>query len=109
VPLVPVAINGTTWVPFGARLRVRVGEPITTEGRADRATIAATTEALRAAMLGLIADAPAVPEPGRVGRWMTERFNDWPEGSREATLAAESALADPVSGGDAPGGDATRG
>ena len=22
--------------------------------------------------------------PGRVGRWLTEQFNDWPEGSREA-------------------------
>ena len=26
--------------------------------------------------------------PGRFGRWLTELFNDWPEGSREATLAA---------------------
>jgi hypothetical protein len=39
---------------------------------------------LRDALEALIADAPAVDPPGRVGRWMTERFNDWPEGSREA-------------------------
>ncbi len=35
--------------------------------------------------------APDVPEPGRVGRWLTERFNDWPEGSREAARAASAA------------------
>ena len=28
------------------------------------------------------------PVPGRVGRWLTEQFNDWPEGSREAAIAA---------------------
>ena len=32
----------------------------------------------------MLADAPDVAEPGRFGRWVTERFNDWPEGSREA-------------------------
>ena len=36
----------------------------------------------------MVADAPDLPPPGRVGRWLTERFNDWPEGSRDATLAA---------------------
>ena len=39
----------------------------------------------------MVADAPEVPPPGRVGRWLTERFNDWPEGSREAAAAAASA------------------
>ena len=33
----------------------------------------------------------SLPEPGRFGRWLTEAFNDWPEGSREAALAAEIA------------------
>ena len=36
---------------------------------------------------------PEVAEPGRFGRWLTEVFNDWPEGSRAAALAAE--IADP--------------
>ena len=35
--------------------------------------------------------------PGRVGRWMTERFNDWPEGSREAALAASEGAGLPYS------------
>ena len=39
-------------------------------------------------MKTLVADAPEVPQPGPVGRWVTERFNDWPEGSRAAARAA---------------------
>ncbi len=91
IPLVPIAINGTSWVRFGSRVRVRVGEPIVSAGRPDRAGIAAATGELRASMLSLLADAPAVPPPGRVARWVTELFNDWPEGSREAAMAAVDA------------------
>ena len=36
------------------------------------------------ALQTMVADAPDVPVPGRVGRWLTEQFNDWPEGSRAA-------------------------
>ena len=35
VPLVPIAINGTSWLRFGGRVRVRVGEPIAVERPAD--------------------------------------------------------------------------
>ena len=35
VPLVPIAINGTSWLRFGGRVRVRVGEPIPIAGRPD--------------------------------------------------------------------------
>ena len=88
IPLVPIAITGTSWLRFGGRVRVQVGEPITPVGRPDRATIAATTGLLRERLLDLLAGAPQLPEPGPVGRWVSERFNDWPEGSRAATLAA---------------------
>ena len=91
VPLVPIAINGTSWVRFGGRVRVRVGEPIIGTGRPDRAAVAAMTETLRASMLGLLADAPPITPPGPVGRRFTELFNEWPEGSREAALAAVAA------------------
>lgn len=91
VPLVPIAINGTSWLPFGGRVRVRVGESIVGEGRPDRAAIAATTEALRTGLLALLADAPPVDEPGPIGRRITELFNEWPEGSREAAIAAQHA------------------
>ncbi len=32
IPLVPIAINGTSWLHFGGRVRVRVGEPILVDG-----------------------------------------------------------------------------
>jgi 1-acyl-sn-glycerol-3-phosphate acyltransferase len=88
VPLVPVAINGTSWLRFGGHVRVRIGEPILETGRPDRATIAATTDRLRVSLMALVADAPEVPEPGRIGRWLSDVFNDWPEGSRRDAIAA---------------------
>lgn len=88
VPLVPISINGTSWLRFGGRIRVRVGEPIAVAGRPDRVTIGATTALLHERLLALIADAPPTREPGPLGRWLSERFNDWPEGSRAAALAA---------------------
>lgn len=91
VPLVPVAISGTSWLRFGGHVRVRIGEPILGTGRADRAAVDAMTETLRLRLTALVADAPAPPRSGRVAGWLTERFNDWPEGSREAALAAQSA------------------
>ena len=32
----------------------------------------------------MVADFPDPPPPGRFGRWLTELFNDWPEGARPA-------------------------
>jgi 1-acyl-sn-glycerol-3-phosphate acyltransferase len=97
VPLVPVAINGTSWLRFGGRVRVRVGEPILIAGRPTRAAVIEGTAQLTAALLDLVADAPDVPEPGRVGRWVTEKFNDWPEGSRDAARAASDTARLPYS------------
>lgn len=90
-PLVPVAVNGTSWLPFGGRVRVCVGDPILPTGRPDRAGVTTLSAELRASLSELISDAPEVAVPGRVGRWVTERFNDWPEGSREAATVARSA------------------
>jgi 1-acyl-sn-glycerol-3-phosphate acyltransferase len=98
VPLVPVAVNGTSWLRFGRRVRVRVGEPIAIAGRPTREAIVEATAQLTAALTGLIADAPELVEPGRVGRWVTESFNDWPEGSRAAARAASEAARLPYSG-----------
>src|SRR2546422_252638 len=33
VPLVPLAINGTSWLKLGRRVRIQVGEPLATGGR----------------------------------------------------------------------------
>jgi 1-acyl-sn-glycerol-3-phosphate acyltransferase len=82
VPIVPVAINGTSWLRFGRRVRVRVGEPIRTGGRATREAVEALTQRTREELLALVADAPDLPPPGPIGRRVTELFNEWPEGSR---------------------------
>jgi 1-acyl-sn-glycerol-3-phosphate acyltransferase len=97
VPLVPIAIRGTSWLRFGGRVGVRVGEPIAVSGRPTRDNVDVATARLTAALQALVADAPDVPPPGRFGRWVTERFNDWPEGSREAARAASAAPGLPYS------------
>jgi 1-acyl-sn-glycerol-3-phosphate acyltransferase len=84
VPLVPIAINGTSWLSFGRRVRVRVGHPIETGGRATRRAVDELTDRTRDALEDLVADAPELPPSGRLGRWVTELFNEWPEGSRPA-------------------------
>jgi 1-acyl-sn-glycerol-3-phosphate acyltransferase len=99
VPIVPIAINGTSWLGFRRTIRVRVGEPIRPEGRASRESVAALTRQTEEALLGLVADAPDRPQPGTLGRWLTEVFNDWPEGRRPALGQGDAARSDVASRG----------
>ena len=86
VPLVPLAINGTTWFSVGSTVRIRIGAPIPPVGRPRSQAVRLMTDATRAALIELSAGFPRRPPPGRFGQWLTELFNDWPEGSRpEAT------------------------
>lgn len=83
VPIVPIAILGVSWLRFGGTVRVRLGEPIPVlPGRATRDSVAALTVATRRALLALVADGRDREPPGPVGRWLTEAFQDWPQGSR---------------------------
>ena len=82
VPIVPIAINGTSWLGFRRTIRVRAGEPIVPSGRATRESVAALTQETEKALLELVADARDLQPPGTMGRWLTEVFNDWPEGVR---------------------------
>jgi 1-acyl-sn-glycerol-3-phosphate acyltransferase len=82
VPIVPVAVTGMGWLRFGGTVRVRVGHQIPAAGRPTSAAVAAMTEATRGALLDLVADARDREPPGPFGRWLTEAFQDWPEGSR---------------------------
>ena len=91
VPIVPVAIYGTSWLRFGGKVTVQVGSAITTDGRPTREAVTDATSRLTAALRAMVADAQDVPRPGRAGRWVTERFNEWPEGSRDAARAASEA------------------
>ncbi len=89
VPVVPIAIAGTSWLGVGRRITVRIGEPIPPTGSRSREGVAEMTARCQAALGAMVADQPEVGRPGPFGRWLTELFNEWPEGSREAAEAAE--------------------
>ena len=83
VPVVPIAILGVSWLRFGGTVRVRIGVPIpVVPGRATRDAVEAMTDATYRALLDLVADGRDREPPGPFGRWFTEVFQDWPEGSR---------------------------
>ena len=82
VPIVPVGITGVSWLRFGGTVRVRIGHPIPPTGRPTKEHVAEITAATRRALLELVADGRDREPPGRFGRWFTEVFQDWPEGSR---------------------------
>lgn len=80
VPVVPIAINGASWLGFGRIIRVRIGDPLPPAGRPTKAAVAALTERTWSALHALLADA-SEPRPSHgFGRWLTELYNDWPDG-----------------------------
>jgi 1-acyl-sn-glycerol-3-phosphate acyltransferase len=89
VPIVPVAINGTSWLSFGRRLRVRIGQPVAVAGLDRRRDVAAVTAQVRERLAALVADYPDPSPPSPFWRWLTETFNDWPEGSRPPSPGAK--------------------
>jgi HAD superfamily hydrolase (TIGR01509 family) len=103
VPLVPVAINGTSWLVFGRRIRVRVGEPIAPAGRASREAVDELSRRAWAGLHDLVADYPdpVPPRPGSAWYRLTEMFNEWPEGGRPSPSAA---IASSAAGAPPPGG-----
>ncbi|MGZ6267639.1 MAG: lysophospholipid acyltransferase family protein [Candidatus Limnocylindrales bacterium] len=89
VPVVPVAVNGTSWLGFRRVVRLRIGLPI---GVGSEAPLRPTGEAVdgltaqvQSALRTLVADFPEQPRTGPIGRWLTELFNRWPDGSRPPT------------------------
>jgi 1-acyl-sn-glycerol-3-phosphate acyltransferase len=91
VPLIPLAISGTSWLRLGRRITVTVGVPLEPSGRPTREAVDELTRRCWAALHRLVADKPEYPRPGPVGRWVTEVFNDWPEGARPAVATAAAA------------------
>jgi 1-acyl-sn-glycerol-3-phosphate acyltransferase len=91
VPIVPIAIAGSRWLRFGKRVDVRVGLPILTEGLdSSRATIAALTEEVHAALAALVLPPAESRVPGPFGRWLTDVFADRPwRHAREPEAAAD--------------------
>jgi 1-acyl-sn-glycerol-3-phosphate acyltransferase len=86
VPIVPMAINGTSWLAFRRQVRVRVGPPIQPspigEDRPTPEAVSVLTARVRDALLELVDDYPDPPRSRWIGGRLTELFNDWPEGSR---------------------------
>lgn len=76
VPLLPVAVNGTRWLRFGKRVRIRVGRPIPTVGRrATAADIEALTAEAHASLSELVQGYRDPVPPSRFDLWLTELFN----------------------------------
>jgi len=117
-PLVPLAVNGTSWLGFRRRVRLSIGRPIERRpALAGRPTAQETAELaaeITIALRRLVADFPEQPRPGVLGRWLTELFNDWPEGARPSAASpadtagpsgaapgASAAVARPVAAGHA--------
>lgn len=107
VPVIPIAINGTSWLGFRRGVRIRVGLPIQPRARARRGSVAALTAEIEAALLELTSDFADPPPSGRLFRRLTEWFNDWPEGHRpELGEGDGAAYARLVRGRESPGGAA---
>ena len=89
IPIVPLVIGGLSWFSIGSRVRVRLGRPIETSGRPTREVVEALTAETFTALTELSRN-PGGPgggrnplrRPGPFGRWLTELFNEWPEGGR---------------------------
>ena len=89
VPLVPVAITGTSWARFRGRVQVRIGEPIPTGERPTRQALASLHGARLARDPGDGRWRLATCRRRRAfGRWVTDLFNDWGPGGRAAAARA---------------------
>jgi len=84
VPIVPVAITGTSWAHFRGRVLIRVGEPIPTGTRPTRRAVARHTALAWHRLRAMVADDQDLPVPGPIERWFTDLVNDWGPGGRTA-------------------------
>jgi 1-acyl-sn-glycerol-3-phosphate acyltransferase len=84
VPIVPVAITGTSWAHFRGRVLVRIGEPIPTGERPTRHVVARYTALAWHRLRAMVADDRDLQVPGLISRWFTDLFNDWGPGGRPA-------------------------
>jgi 1-acyl-sn-glycerol-3-phosphate acyltransferase len=96
VPIIPVAITGTSSARFRRKVLIRIGEPIETGDRPTRHAIAHYTARTWHALRAMVEGDRDEPPPGsRIERWFTDWFNDWGPGGREA--ASELHGPDPAS------------
>jgi 1-acyl-sn-glycerol-3-phosphate acyltransferase len=85
VPIVPIAITGISQAFFRGRVLVRVGERIETAGvRPTRQNVARFSALTWHAIRSMVEGDRDLPRPGRLGRYLTDLFNDWGPGGRAA-------------------------
>lgn len=84
VPIVPLALSGTSLLGFGRIVRVRIGPAIPTRVRPTHEAIQAYTWRTWHALRAMVAADRDLPEPGPFGRWLSDVFNDWGQGGRAA-------------------------
>ena len=106
VPIIPVTINGNSWLAFRRRIRVQLGEPIAPEGRPSRETVEVLTVRVWTALRAMVADAPDIPATTGLFGWLTELFNDWGDGTPEALERARQRREAQVPGAGRGGGAA---
>jgi 1-acyl-sn-glycerol-3-phosphate acyltransferase len=85
VPIVPVAVTGVSAAFFRGRIQVRLGEAIETAGvRPSRQNVARFSALTWHALRSMVDGDRDLPRPGWLGRLITDLFNDWGPGGREA-------------------------
>jgi 1-acyl-sn-glycerol-3-phosphate acyltransferase len=84
VPIVPVAITGISSAAFRGRVLIRIGERLESEGRPTRRNIDRHSALAWHAIRAMVDEDRDLPPPGRFERWLTDLFNDWGDGGREA-------------------------
>ena len=84
VPIVPVAITGTSWARFRGRVQVRIGDPIPTGERPTRQALASYTARVWHAIHAMVEGDRDREPPSRFERYLTDVFNDWGPGGRSA-------------------------
>ena len=96
VPIVPLALTGTSWVGFRRTVIVRVGEPIQTGPRPTHEAVEHFTALTWHALRAMVANDRNPSVPGPFGRWLSDRFNDWGPGGRAAASAEYGPAPDAV-------------
>jgi 1-acyl-sn-glycerol-3-phosphate acyltransferase len=90
-PIVPTAMIGSRWIHLGSRVRIRIGDAVHPEGYPrDKAGAVAMTGEVQARLQALLEGVVDRDPPGRLGRTISEAFNDrsWLDEASATTAAA---------------------